>query len=163
MSAFVRYLLAGLLAVAAAVALGYWMNRGSQVRLETQILKVRLIGTDDNSAVAVLDIRFRNPAKVQFVVRDVFVTYVAPDGKTFEGRTIAEVDLDRVLDYHKLAGPRYNPTLRVRDKLAAGEQIDRTLAADFPLAEAVLAGRRHFVIRVLDVDGAVSEFAEARQ
>lgn len=150
----------GLLAVAAVVALAFLINRDKVLRLEGPILKVRTIATDDAAAVAVVDFRVRNPSAVLFQVKELTLTATLADGSTVEGVTTAEMDVDRVLAYHKTSGPRYNPVLKPRDKLRPGSEQDRTAAASFPLAEARLAARRNLVLRITDVDGGTVELSE---
>jgi hypothetical protein len=158
--ATLRFVLMGVLVAAAGVALGLWLNRGSHIDLTGKILKVRTISTDDRSAVAVVDFRFVNPARYAFVVSEVRLTLVDGAGQEQEGLVSAQVDLDRLLDYYKLAGPRYNQVLTLREKIAAGAELDRTVAAAFPVSEKTLIARRKLVIRVADVDGAVAEISE---
>ena len=61
----------GLIAVIVGGVL--FMQRGARVGLAGSILKVRTAPLDENSSVAVIDFRFRNPGDVRFVVRTVTV------------------------------------------------------------------------------------------
>ncbi len=151
----------GLAAAALLVGLAVYLNRGSQTRLEGSILKVRTIATDDAASIVVVDFRLKNPARALFVVRDVTVEATAADGKKLEGVTVSEPDLDRVLGYYPLTGPRFNPVLKARERLRGGETADRTIAASFGVSEKELLQRRGLVVRILDVDGAVAEIAAA--
>lgn len=156
---FRLFLLAlGLVALAAGIAL--WLNRGAQVRLDGRIVKVRTIATDEKASIAIVEIRFSNPADTPFVVRDYKLYVTAADGQTVEGMTVIQSDLDRVLDYYKTAGPRYNPVLRARERFLRGAAADRTVAASFDLAEAPLAARRNLEVRIEDVDGYTVVFSE---
>lgn len=152
----------GVVAAAALAGLALLLNRDSQVRLNGSVLKVRTVSTDDNASIAVVDVRLENPARALFLVKEVSMSLTTAGGQTVEGVMVAQMDLDRVLAYYPLAGPRFNPTLKERDKLRQGEKFDRTAAASFPVAEKELQGRRSLVIRVLDADGAVAEIAEAQ-
>jgi hypothetical protein len=95
-------------------------------------------------------------------VREVKILLIDSGGLQHEADPVAEVDLDRVLDYYKLTGPRYNPTLKMRERFAGGETQDRTVAASFPVSEGLLASRRALVIRIEDADGVKVEIAEKR-
>jgi hypothetical protein len=155
-----KYVAAGLGVVALLVAFSLFWNRGAHVDLRGKILKVRLVPTDEHSAVAIFDFRFDNPADVPFVVSDVKVTVVGSDGAETVSDPVAQPDLDRLLEYNKFAGPRYNPMLVVRDKVKSKESLDRTAAGSFSMEEAKLAARKRFILRIYDVDGAVAEIAE---
>ena len=153
---FVIALAAGLAAVAALVGIFFWSNLGSQVRLEASIVKTRIIPTDENSAVAVLEMRINNPARVPFVIRTVTTRCYDATGGLLSSDQVAEMDLDRVLEYNKLAGPRFNAVLRTKARLPGGEQHDWTVGASFSSAAAkTLEGRRRFEVDLEDVDGVV--------
>ncbi len=158
---FVKYLAIALLIVAVLLALVLWGNRGAQVRLEGKILKTRLIPTDDAACLAVLDARIKNPSNVIFVVKDVHFRVLLADGTTLDGDQVAQMDLDRVLDYYKIHGPRYNPVLKPKDSFKGAFQADRTIVASFPRSAADIERRKGFIIEVDDVDGAVTRLAEA--
>lgn len=151
----------GLLAAALLVGVGLWLNRGSQTRLAGAILKVRTIATDEAAAIVVLDARIGNPARALFLVREVTVEVTLAGGRKLEGTTVPELDLDRVLSYYPLTGPRFNPVLKAREKLRAAQTADRTIAASFAVSEKELLARRALVVRIVDADGAVAEIAEA--
>lgn len=153
----IKYLGLGLAAAALLAGLFFFANRGSQVRLEGSIVKVRTIATDTNSSLIILEIRLKNPARTRFVIDSVEVEVTPPGGPPVTGRPIAEADLDRALDYYKTAGPRYNPMLKLRDRMAADEAGDKTVAAGFALPETALQNRRALLVRLVDVDGAVTE------
>ncbi len=150
-----KYTLAGMAAVALAVGLAMWGNRGAQVRLEVAALKARTVATSENSSILILELRIRNPAQTPFVVRQIELSVTQPGGADLAGRVVAETDLDRVLDYYKQTGPRYNPTLKARERLAGGTVADRSAAASFPISEAALAAREAAIVRIEDVDGVV--------
>lgn len=157
-----RYTLVGLGIVAVLAGALYLANRPSQVRLEGQVLMVRTLATDDQASLAILEFRFVNPAQVPFLVREAKVTLTDADGNTFDADTVAEMDLDRVLSYYKFTGPRYNPTLKTRERFPGGATADRTIAASFPVAESRLKSRRGFAVRIEDSDGAVVVIREQR-
>src|SRR5690242_21547545 len=90
----------GLAVIAIAVAGVFYMQRGAHVELKGSVLKVRTAALDENSALAVIDFRFVNPADVPFVVRTVDVTMEGKDGSTSQGLPISEVDTKRLFEYY---------------------------------------------------------------
>lgn len=151
---------AGLGAVALLAALGYWWNLGSQARLEVRWLKVRIISTGPESSLAVFDLRIHNPAKVLFQVKEVEASLVDATGGRVEGLVASQPDLDRVLSYFPLAGPRYNLVLKFQERIPAGATVDRSVAASFALPAAALETRRAFELRIQDADGQLTVAAE---
>lgn len=137
-----------------------YLSRGSHIRLEGSIQKVRLLPADEKSAVAVVDFRFVNPANYPFVVRTVQVFCEMKNGETIEGRVVSDVDARRMFDYYVELGPKYNDSLMMRDKVAPRASLDRMVAARFEVSEQQLALRSRIRVRVEDVDGASSEIVE---
>lgn len=154
--------LAGLAVAAGLAAAGYWLNRGSQARLEVSWLKVRTIATGPESSLAVFDVRIQNPSRVLFQVKEVQAAVVDSNGVRYEGLVAAEPDLDRALAYYPLAGPRYNPVLKFRERIRSRETMDRTVAASFAVPVQTLESRLRFELRIEDADGAVVTAAERR-
>jgi hypothetical protein len=155
-----RYVGIGLIVVACAAAFTYWINRGSHLTVEGAVLKVRTISTDDNSSIAIADFRIKNVSTVPLFVSEVKLVLTKSDGSEVEGATSSEMDLDRVLSYYQMVGPRFNPVLKPRDKLQPGVQLDRTIAASFNVPESALTSRRNLTIRILDADGATLQISE---
>ncbi len=152
---------AGLGAVALLAALGYWWNLGWQARLDVRWLNVRVISTGPESSLAVFDLRIHNPARVLFQVKEVEANLIDASGATTSGLVSSQPDLDRVLSYFPLAGPRYTPVLKFQERIAGGETVDRTVAASFAVPAAVLESRRGFELRIQDADGQVTVAREA--
>jgi hypothetical protein len=146
---------AGLAVVAVIAAIGYWLSLGSQARLDVQWLKVRTLATGPESSLAVFDIRIHNPSRVLFQVKEVEVAVIGASGERHEGLVAAQTDLDRVLGYFPLAGPRHNPVLMFRERIRGGETVDRTVAASFSIPVQVLESRQGFELHIQDADGAV--------
>jgi len=153
---------AGLLIVAAVAGIGYWLSLGSQARLEVQWLKVRTIATGPESSLAVFDLRIHNPSRVLFQVKEVEAVLVGAGGARQDGLVAAQTDLDRVLGYYPLAGPRHTPVLMFRERIRAGETADRTVAASFAVPVQALESRAGFELRIHDADGAIVVSQEAR-
>lgn len=156
-----RNMLLGLLAVALFAGVAILLNRGSQVRLEGSILKVRIVPTDDNACLAVVDFRVKNPSSTIFQVKQLRIVVTTAEGAEIEGQTVAQPDLDRVLEYHKVAGSRYTPVLKERDRLNGGVEEDRTAAAGFTLSEKAFQARKGLTLKIQDADGMSSEFGNA--
>ena len=159
--AFVKYLGIAFAIVGVILIVILWGNRGSQLRLESRILKTRLIPAAETSTIAVLEVRLKNPSNVLFVVRDVRAKVVLADGTEVDGDPVAQMDLDHVLDALKIYGPRYNPVLKTKDSFAPAWQGDRTVVATFPRAAADIEKRKGFIISVEDVDGVTTRLDEA--
>lgn len=156
----IRYFALALVLVALVVGIVFYLNRGSQVRLEGSVVKVRTIATGDDASLAVLELRIANPARTPFVVREATLSILQSNGEQLDGLMASQVDLDRTLGYFPTAGPRYNEVLRARSQIAGGSKGDWTIAAAFPLAEASLAARKNFLLTIQDVDGVVVSFNE---
>lgn len=153
-------LLLGLLAAGAVAAFFFLSNRPSQVRLEARILKVRTISTDDKASVVVAEVRMKNPSGYPFMLRAAHVKCVTAEGKEIDGENVSEMDLDRLLNYFKTVGPRYNPTFKLRDRIPAGAEIDRTVAASLPIAVSELNQRRNLIIQLEETDGVTVPVSE---
>jgi hypothetical protein len=159
---FLLALVLGLGVVGTLTWLGFWTNRGSQVRLEASIVKARLVRTDEKACVAVFEVRIKNPASVPFVIRSVQTTAVDAAGAVTESDPVPQIDLDRVLQYYPQTGPRFNDVLHGKAKLLGGVQKDWTVGASFHVSEQTLEARQRFEIVIEDVDGVVVKVAEKR-
>ncbi|MBI5282176.1 MAG: hypothetical protein HY858_10875 [Candidatus Solibacter usitatus] len=155
-----RHLLLGLIAALAVAGLAILLNRGSQVRLDGKILKVRTIATDESDSIAVVDLRVSNPARTLFQVAAVQVEARLDGGRVEEGLSVPQLDLDRLLEYNKLAGPRYTEVLKERARIRGGERQDRTVAASFHISEKRLRERAGLELKIRDADGIVVVISE---
>ena len=149
----------GLVVILIAVAGIMYMQRGSHVELKGSILKVRTMGMDDNSSLAVIDFRFVNPSDYPFVVRSVDVTATV-GGQNLTSTPVPEVDAKRIFEYYPILGPKYNTSLLTRDRIPGRQSEDRMIATRFEIPVAKLDARTNLKIRIEDVDGPVSELAE---
>lgn len=148
-----RYTMIGLIVVALAAGVVFWMNMGSQVRLNAEVVRVRTLATSEASALLIAELRISNPARVPFVVREVKVTVVDRSGGNRLGDPVSQGDLDRVLGYFPAEGPRYNETLKVRSRIDGNSRMDWTVPASLALSKTELDARRGFEVEVEDVDG----------
>jgi hypothetical protein len=159
---FLVFLGVGLAVVAIAIAFVLVGTKGAHLNLTGKILKVRTLATDEKNAIIILDFRVRNEAtRQEFVVHDATVTVTTADGKQVEGDTIARTDVNRVMEYYKMLGPKYNETLIIRDKVAGGQTMDRMVAATVPLPEADVEKRKGIALKLHDIDGPTFELTES--
>ena len=156
----ITFLAAGLCAALLIVGAFLFFTRGGHMRIEGRILKVRTHPADESSTVAIVDFRFANPAAYTWMVKKVDVVCDMKDGSTIESTTVSDMDATRLLDYFKELGGKYNDTLRVRDKIPAGQSWDRMVAARFEVPESKIEQRSRFRLRVQESDGNISELVE---
>ena len=151
---------AGIVVIAIAVAGILYMQRGAHVELKGAILKVRTLGLQDNSSLAVIDFRFVNPSNYPFVVRTVDVSITGADGQSADGTPVSEVDAKRIFEFYPVLGQKFNPTLLARDRIPGQHSEDRMIVARFEAPVAQLDARKNLKVRIEDVDGPVSELTE---
>ena len=137
----------------------FW-TRGAHVVLEGSVQKVRTHAMDEKSVVAVIDFRFVNSSDHPFIVRKATVILEDQKGNLHQGMTVAEVDAKRLFQYYPLLGQKYNDSLKIRDRVESGESMDRMISARFEFPEEAIGERKRLIIRVEDVDGAISRIAE---
>lgn len=152
----------GLVAVAIAVAWMFYINRGAHIEPAGKILKVRTLGLDENSSVAIVDFRVTNSSDYTVVVREVNVTMDAPNGSAIDGETVSETDARRLFQYYPILGQKYNDSLIIRDRIKPRSTIDRMIAARFEIPVARLDARKRLRLRVVDIDGPSGEIAETK-
>ncbi|MCP5117940.1 MAG: hypothetical protein GY953_44555 [bacterium] len=148
----------GIIIVVVAIIL--FMNRGAHVVLEGSVQKTRVLGVDDRSALVVVDFRFVNPSDHPFIVRHATVILEDREGNHHEGSYVDESSARRVFEYYPLLGPKYNETLKVRDRVESRESLDRMICARFEVPDSTVETRQRLIIRVEDVDGAISEIVD---
>lgn len=129
-----------------------YVNKDSHVVLEGSIQQVRTLALEDSASFLVADFRVTNPSGYPFVVREVKLIV---DG--VEGQAVADRDAKRLFDYYKAIGPKFNDSLKPRDKVTAKQTVDRMVSARFEVPEAKLKDRKSLVIRIEEVDGLVNE------
>ena len=150
----------GLVVILIAVVVILYLQRGAHVELKGAILKVRTMGMDDNSSLAVVDFRFANSSDFPFVVRSVDVTATGAAGQDYSSTPVSEVDAKRIFDYYPVLGQKFNPSLLTRDRIPGKQTQDRMIVARFEVPVAQLDARKNLKVRIEDVDGPVSELAE---
>jgi hypothetical protein len=160
---FLTFVGIGLVVVAIALGITLWGTKGSHLQLEGKILKVRTLATDDKNSMVVVDFRVTNQSRLNFVVEDATVVVTTPEGKVLECDPVARQDVNRVMDYYRMLGPKYNETLIQRDKVAGGRTMDRMIAAAVPLTEQDLEKRKGLAVRLHDVDGPTFDLIESKR
>ena len=111
---------------------------------------------DAPSSVVVVDFRVTNPSRYPFLVKNAILEIETAAAGVVTGSVAADRDAARYLELNPAQGPKYNPSLVVRERIAAGQTIDRMLAATFPLPAAEVRSRKAIRIRILDADGPVA-------
>jgi len=148
----------GIIAIVVAGIL--FMQRGARIGLAGSVLKVRTAPLDENSTIAVIDFRFTNPGNVPFWVRTVSLVMEDKDGSQYEGKVISETDAKRLFEAMPLLGEKFNDTLVLRDQIKGHTSQDRMVAARFEAPEARINQRKRFLVKIEEVDGAISEMSE---
>jgi hypothetical protein len=150
----------GLVVVAVLVFGTLVKTKGAHLTLAGKVMHVRTLSTDPQNSIVVIDFRVRNEAQIPFMSREAKVILTKADGSEVEGDTIAQTDMDRVFDYYKTLGPKYNPVLIQRDRIKGGETLDRMVAASIALPEADIEKRKNVTVRLFDVDGPTFDIKE---
>jgi hypothetical protein len=149
------------LAIVAVIVGGTLMkSKAAHLDLEGKVLKVRTLASDDANSIVVADFRAKNTAGIPFMSREAKIIVTKADGSEIEGDTIARTDLDRVFDYYKVLGPKYNPVFIQRDRIQGGQTMDRMVAASVALPESDVAARKNVTVRLFDVDGQTFDIKE---
>ena len=150
----------GLAIIALAVGGIFVMQRGDRIELPGKILKVRTAPLDEDSSIAVIDFCIANPSNILLEVRDVTVEMEDKQGKSYLGQSVSETDANRLFEGLPVLGPKFNPTLVLRDRIGSHGSADRMIAARFQAPMALLDGRKRFIVRIEEVDGKSFEYAE---
>jgi hypothetical protein len=156
--------LIAVLIVGAVLAGGLYWTRFNHLELQGKVLSVRSFAPEPNQTITVIDFRATNPSKDQFVVKDVDVYLETKDGKTIDAANFAEGDAQRVFDYYKVLGKKYNQTLLTREKINPGQTVDRMIAVRFDVSDQDVTNRKAVKVVISDIDNqAKSEIVEQRQ
>jgi len=150
----------GLAVVAVLVAGILFMQRGSAIQIESRVLKVRTAPLDENSTIAVFDLRVSNPSNLIEEVRQVEAEMVDASGNVTNGDVISEGDTKRVFEAVPMLGQKYLDTLSMRTRLAPRSVADYMVAVRIPLPFDKVEARRKFVLHVDEVDGKNFDFNE---
>ena len=157
---YVLLTLAGLAVVVAGI---FYFNKGSHIRLEGNIQKVRTAATTDTTSVAVIDFHLSNPASYPFVVNNADVICETDSGEQITGRFGSTSAVKQLFQYKALElGQIFNNQLTMNTRIAPGQSLDAMVVGAFDVPEATLHSRKRLLIRIQEVDRAVTEIAEQR-
>jgi hypothetical protein len=143
----------GIVAVGAAVFVSVSGNKGSHLRLEGKILKVRTGALGDGNSIAVMDFRVDNPSDIPFVVGNVEVSLEKKNGEMVEGVTVSKSDLKQLFQYNRFLGDQYNDGLGLKDTIAPHATVDRMVAGHFEVGNQDLDSAKAVHLSLHDVDG----------
>ncbi len=150
----------GLAVAALLVGLIVLKQSGSTPRLEGEITSVRTLGMDRASSVAIVDFRFTNNSRYQFIVQSTAMTVVDAKGNTHEGSIVAASVANELFQLFPALGAKSAETLIIKTKIAPREDRSAMLAARFEIPKAELDARQKIAVIVTEIDGAVSEIAQ---
>lgn len=128
-------------------------TKGAHLELKGQVIKARTGALDDTHSIAVLDFRVNNPSDIPFVIRQVWVTIEKADGEKLRGDLVPKMNLKQVFEYNKFLGVQYNDALSIKDEVNPHGQIDRMVAASFPISQADLEKGKTIDLWLQDMDG----------
>jgi hypothetical protein len=121
-------------------------------------MTVRTHATDENTALAIIDLHITNPADYGFQVSDVSATLETNAGDS-NTRIVSKVDARRLFDAMPELGP-FHPTLYTKYVIPPHSTGDYTLLAQYSLPERMLTDRQRFVVRIQEINGKVAELSE---
>lgn len=150
----------GLVLIVLAVAGVLFMQRGDAIGLDVKILKVRTAALDENSTIAVIDLRAMNPSNLLFEVSQVTMEMEDTSGKTYPGDVIGDSSAKQVFDALPVLGPKFLITLSVQQRIPAHVAQDYMVAARFQAPLARIDARKRFILHVDEVAGKSFEYAE---
>ena len=105
---------------------------------------MRTAPLDENSSIAVIDFRIANPSNILFEVRTVTVEMEDNQGKSYLGQSVSEMDAKRLFEALPVLGPKFNPTLIMRDRIGSHGSADRMIAARFQAPLSLLDALQFF-------------------
>src|SRR4051794_17072914 len=112
-------------AVIALAVTGIMLNqRGSAIEFKARVLKARTAPLDENSTVAVLDIRLTNPSDLTLEILQVKLEMEDAKGTRVYGDVIGASDTKRVFEAVPVLGQQFLPTLSMRDRIPARSTKD---------------------------------------
>jgi hypothetical protein len=146
------------------LALGMWFGwfstADSRLLLTGEILKVRTMELTPETTLAILDFRMKYDSNILFALREASVVWTAADGSLKETDPVARPDLERIMQYAKQAGPKYNEMFVMGEKLTSKAMVDRMAAGVVKAPEADFLKRKSVTLRLTDMDGKTFELHE---
>jgi hypothetical protein len=157
---FWSFLVVGLIAVGAAVALLWTGTKGNHLVLDGKFQNVRTLDLGDGTALVVADFRVNNPSDVPLVIREVSMTMEQYGQDSLKGLEVSKSDVDFLFQEHSSLGGKANDVLAPPDTIAPGKTIYRMAEASFKAPASAIASRKNLVVHIEDVDGAGFDIAE---
>lgn len=150
---------AGLALIGLVVAGVMFMQRGDAIEIQAKFLKVRTAPLDDDSTVAVVDLRITNPSNLVLEIRQVQMEMEDAGGMR-TGDVIGEGDTKRVFEALPVLGQKYLDTLSMRQRISSRSTRDYMVAARFSVPLAQVDARKRFILHVEEADGKIFDFKE---
>jgi hypothetical protein len=154
---FLQAFIIGLVAVAVAVGVILFMQRGAHMEL-TGSMKVAVHETDPNTSLAIFTLHLNNPADYGFEVSNITVTLVTDKGE-FPTTTVGKADTERLAASMPDFGA-VHPALYTHYVIPARSSGDYTVLAQYSAPEKVLNDRKRFTVQIQEINGKVADFAE---
>jgi hypothetical protein len=156
---FQHFVLAGLAGALVVYGLGFLVSRGRAARLTGEITKVRTLGADERSSVAIVDFEAHNPSDVLMIVQGRELFMIDQRGIERSSSTISAADLKSLFQYFPALGEIENDPLIDRLRVPAGESVGGMVAARFEIPKHELDQRQRIILRIRDADGGISEIS----
>jgi hypothetical protein len=150
----------GVAILAIALWFGFFTTSDAKLALSGEILKVRSMELTPDSTLAILDFRMKNESSVTFVLKEATILWTDAEGKEREATTVSRPDMNRIMEYSKQAGPKYNEMFVVREKLTSKAMLDRMASGTVPVSDADFTKRKGLKLRLTDMDGVAFELRE---
>jgi hypothetical protein len=127
---------------------------------QARILKARTAPLDENSTVAVLDIRLTNPSDLVLEIMQVRLEMEDAKRTRVVGDVIGASDTKRVFEAVPVLGQQFLETLSMKQRIPAHSTKDYMVAARFGAPTSEVDARARFVLHLDESDGKTFEFLE---
>ena len=158
-----QFVLAGLVGACVLVWGALRISDWKTAQLDGTITKIRTLGMDQQSSVAIVDIEAVNPSDIQMMIGERTMTVLDAKGIRRHGKIISAPDLKGLFQYFPGLGGIDNEPLLNRVRIHPGESVFGMLAARFEIPKHELDLRRELTLRLVDVDGSVTEIRQVSE
>ena len=158
-----QFVLAGLAGACVLVWGALRISDWKTAQLEGRITQVRTLGMDQQSSVAIVDIEAVNPSDTQMMIGDRALTVMDERGIRSQGKVISAPDLKGLFQYFPGLGGIDNEPLLNRVRVQPGEYVFGMVAARFEIPKHALDLRQELIVRLVDIDGSVSEIRQVSE
>ena len=152
--------LAGLAVLGLLLGAAFYIQWDAHMELDGRFMKVRTLNAVAEATIVIIDARLTNTSGYVYIVGETKVELEDAKGNKTEGTQIAEADADRLFEGYPSLEQRFNPNLKIRDKLAPHSTADRQFSVHFPFTAAQVAARKRFIVTVRELDGLESQIVE---